>query len=412
MRIAIIGGGASGLITAWLLQQHHEVEVFEKASIAGGHVRTLNRNVTCPNLPPHVSIENGVLGFHIQSYPHFMKLMQKLQVPVIYDKPTARLYIEGSEYPVSPKTFLRTITLQNLFRKGKEIVKLLRMNAAYKKFLASLDKIIQDTPPEAPTAPFLSPNKEMKAFHRAMLMLSFSTPIEFVDELPVGLTLPFLAALRHPDWCYVKGGVYHYQEALLNAFHGMVHVNTTVDHVGRSPDGVSVHFANGDAKTFDKVVFATTPGKILGMIQSPSEAEHRCFSPWHDRSFETIAHTDAQMYRGFDPVSHTPMDFFMDAADGIAGYNTSMNRAYQLSDHPSVAFAYNLDQYIRPEHILDRQSHIVPVYTTEAFRTRPEIKQLQGENHCYYVGAWLGNGLHEGAASSAVEVAIMLGAEW
>ena len=30
MRIAILGGGCSGLVTAWLLQHHHQVEVFEK----------------------------------------------------------------------------------------------------------------------------------------------------------------------------------------------------------------------------------------------------------------------------------------------------------------------------------------------------------------------------------------------
>ncbi len=412
MRIAIIGGGASGLITAWLLQHEHQVEVFEKSSILGGHIRTLNRNVHCPGLPEGVCIENGVLGFHRQSYPNFIRLMEKLKVPLLDDKPSARLYIGRSEYPVSPKTFLRSITVFNLLRKVTELVKLFRMNNAYKRFEASLEQLINDTPADAPTGPLLSANAELLAFQRAMLMLSFSTPIELVDVLPVGLTLPFLASLKHRDWSYVKGGVYHYLEILLSDFRGVVHLNTSVDHVSRSAQNVELHFTEGPIRVFDKVVFATSPGKILGLIQHPTDVEQRCFSPWHDRYFETIAHTDMGVYDDFDAVTRTPMDFFVDQKNQKAGYNTSMNQSYRLPESPGYAFAFHLDDRIAQGKVIDRQMHVVPGYTGDAFRTRDEIKRTQGENHCYYVGAWLGNGLHEGAVSSAVEVSLKLGAEF
>ena len=40
-RVAIVGGGASGLLTAWMLQDQHEVVVFEADARLGGHVRTV-----------------------------------------------------------------------------------------------------------------------------------------------------------------------------------------------------------------------------------------------------------------------------------------------------------------------------------------------------------------------------------
>jgi protoporphyrinogen oxidase len=41
MKIAVIGGGASGMVTAYQLdQQGHHVTIFERQPILGGHIRT------------------------------------------------------------------------------------------------------------------------------------------------------------------------------------------------------------------------------------------------------------------------------------------------------------------------------------------------------------------------------------
>ena len=46
MKVAIIGGGAAGLITGYLLDKDgHQVTIIEKASSLGGHIRTVNKNV-------------------------------------------------------------------------------------------------------------------------------------------------------------------------------------------------------------------------------------------------------------------------------------------------------------------------------------------------------------------------------
>ena len=40
-RVAVIGGGASGLLTAWMLQDEHDVVVYEADDRLGGHVHTV-----------------------------------------------------------------------------------------------------------------------------------------------------------------------------------------------------------------------------------------------------------------------------------------------------------------------------------------------------------------------------------
>ena len=45
MRIGIIGGGAAGLATAWLLERDHDVTLFEKDERFGGHAHTVDIEV-------------------------------------------------------------------------------------------------------------------------------------------------------------------------------------------------------------------------------------------------------------------------------------------------------------------------------------------------------------------------------
>ena len=40
MKIAIVGSGISGIYAAWKLSKQHEVTIFEKNSISGGHTDT------------------------------------------------------------------------------------------------------------------------------------------------------------------------------------------------------------------------------------------------------------------------------------------------------------------------------------------------------------------------------------
>ncbi|OYX79788.1 MAG: hypothetical protein B7Y77_01425, partial [Bradyrhizobium sp. 35-63-5] len=41
LNIAVIGTGISGMAAAWLLAQHHNVTVYERADRIGGHSNTV-----------------------------------------------------------------------------------------------------------------------------------------------------------------------------------------------------------------------------------------------------------------------------------------------------------------------------------------------------------------------------------
>ena len=76
-RVAIIGGGISGLAAAYLLSPHHAVTLYEAAPRLGGHARTVmaGRNGDQP-------VDTGFIVFNYANYPHLTRMFQDLDVPV------------------------------------------------------------------------------------------------------------------------------------------------------------------------------------------------------------------------------------------------------------------------------------------------------------------------------------------
>ena len=76
-RIAIVGGGISGLASAWLLSRHFKVTVFEAAPRLGGHARTVlaGKNGEQP-------VDTGFIVFNHVNYPHLTAMFRDLDVPV------------------------------------------------------------------------------------------------------------------------------------------------------------------------------------------------------------------------------------------------------------------------------------------------------------------------------------------
>ena len=75
-RIAVIGGGISGLSAAWLLSRRHEVTLYEAASSAGGHTNTVDISVGGVTHP----VDTGFLVFNHKTYPNLTAMFAHLGV--------------------------------------------------------------------------------------------------------------------------------------------------------------------------------------------------------------------------------------------------------------------------------------------------------------------------------------------
>ena len=76
MKIAIIGTGISGLTCAYLLNQKHDISIYEKNDYIGGHTHT--HKIKENNLTHN--IDSGFIVFNENTYPNFIKLLNILEV--------------------------------------------------------------------------------------------------------------------------------------------------------------------------------------------------------------------------------------------------------------------------------------------------------------------------------------------
>ena len=96
-RIAVIGGGISGMGAAYALRHSHHVVLFESAPQLGGHARTVmaGKNNDMP-------VDTGFLVFNNVNYPLLTQFFDELSVPIIESDMSFGASIDGGwlEYGV------------------------------------------------------------------------------------------------------------------------------------------------------------------------------------------------------------------------------------------------------------------------------------------------------------------------
>ncbi len=75
-KIAVIGGGISGMVSAWMLHKRHEVTLFQNQDYLGGHTHTHEFQADGQVWP----VDSGFIVYNNKTYPNFIRLLQRLGV--------------------------------------------------------------------------------------------------------------------------------------------------------------------------------------------------------------------------------------------------------------------------------------------------------------------------------------------
>ena len=404
MKIAIIGGGASGMVTAYLLDRKgHKVTVFEKQSILGGHIRTLNKNIKPNQSECNEFLEGGVLEFPC-AFHNFIKLMKDLKVELEPVAVGSALFLKDGRH------FLSALMIQKNFTGIQRVIEYLRLNTLYARaaglWVKTNSTQVHDLYHQ-PMSQYFKRQCIRNSWLKLLTMYSYSMPLDLIDNSPAKLAIPSLRDYVFVNWMRIKGGVYSYIEKILERFKGEILLNVEVAGISRQLNSVKTKMPEGGSNVFDRIVFATPPDQVMKLLSDPTNEEIKRFSSWQQNQAKTFMHTDTSMYARHGIKQSSEFDFFQ--TDNGWGYNAYLNQLCGISSSLQYSLAFNLDDLIAKDKILHIQQHHTPLYTVDSVRYRDEVITTNGENNTYHAGAYLGDGLHEGAITSAIRVAQLIG---
>jgi predicted NAD/FAD-binding protein len=252
-------------------------------------------------------------------------------------------------------------------------------------------------------ADLLPANQGLQLWLKLLVSYAFSMPLRTVQQFPAALAVPVLRDYLFVDWLRVPGGVYSYMERILARFRGEVRLNCGSLQAQREADGVVLRQGDRPPQRFDRLVLATPPDQVLRILTDPSPQERMGFADWQANYATTVLHRDRQLYRRRHLRTAAEFDFF--PADGDWGYNAALTRICALPPEVPYGITMRLEAQLNPALVIQRFHHHSPFYTVPALQQRQVIAAINGDRHTWFVGAYLEDGLHEGAIASADAVA-------
>ncbi len=414
MRVAIVGGGAAGLATAWLLDAAHEVTLFEKEPILGGHVRTLGGNVPSRALPAGVRLDAGVIELDRHNFPAVHAWLAALGVatPELDGGGSTTLFLADGRHLRTPAELAAEHL--PLGEHAVELSRLVPLALRWRRFLWRTRRAGEPALRGLPIERFLA-DDELSTWLRCLLMYAYSVHYDAVPHVAASMAVPMLRAFLRPNvWTHVPAGMSSYVDRAAAALRGRVALSASLRGVRRAStrmgSAVSVIHADGHEEPFDAVVLAVPPHRVLSLLADPSPDERRWFGAFEGGLVETVVHTDTSLYARRGATAYSEFDLF-ELPSGGHGYNAFLDRLAGLPEAgPTHYFlAFDLDAELDPSRILHRQLHDVARYDERALVEREDLRRHNGARATFFAGAYLHDGLHEGAVRSALAIAARLG---
>ena len=403
MKVAIIGGGISGLMVAEQLEGLCEYTLFEKSDYLGGHTDT--HEVTIQG--KSYRVDTGFIVCNRSVYKNFFKMLDK------YTIKTQKSNMSFAVNNLDSGMIYNATNISSLFCQKKNIFnpKFYRMIFDIIRFYKEAEKVL-NSGTEISLGNYLINEKYSQYFidEHILPMTSalWSGDFDSIKQFPLVYLLSFmknhqmLQINKRPSWETIVGGSSHYVKTLCKNLNGNLLTNTQVIGVKRSNDKVIIKTETNDHE-FDHVFFASHSDQTLNLIKNPTITETEILSsiPYVKNTIDL--HTDSSILpKQKKAWASWIVNKYPDQNDQCT-VNYYMNLLQNIECPEPLIVSLNQSNYIDDKKILKTIIYQHPVYTANTIAAQKRIHEIQGKNNSYFCGAYWGWGFHEDGAKSAVQ---------
>lgn len=403
MRVAIVGGGVSGLVVAHLLAPRNEIVVFEADDRLGGHVHTIDVAVAGATY----AVDTGFVVYDPATYPAFGALLGRLGVATQPSEMSfsVRCVASGLEYSGRSATALlapRNLVSPAFHRLARDVL----------RFNREAPGLLDDAGGDPSIGDYLAARGYSTPFRDQYVVPLVSAiwsarPTQAL-EVPARELVRFfldhgLLRLRgRPEWRTITGGAGRYVEALTAGFRDRVRLRCPVESVRRRPDGVEVWTRDG-AERFDAIVLAAPGSRTLALLADPTPDERDVLGAFAEQENDVVVHTDAALLPR-SRRARAAWNVHLDPRADVVAMTYDMSLLQRLASPDPICVTLNATASIDPARVLARMTYAHPVFSRAAVAAKARHDAVSGVNRTHYCGAYWGYGFHEDGVESALEV--------
>ena len=413
--IAIIGSGISGLTTAYLLSQKHNITVFEKNDYIGGHTATVDVELNKRNYV----IDTGFIVFNNKTYPNFLKLLDNIGVgkqesEMSFSVHNCQTGLEYNGHNLDTLFAQRSNLLKPKF--WRLIRQILRFNKLCKQAHKQKDFDDRHTLGE-----FLTANGFDDYFSNHYILpmgaAIWSSSLEQMQAFQFEFFVNFfnnhglLNIADRPQWYVIPNGSRSYINPLIKNFASNIELNADISKVTRENDKVQLHFASGDVREFDEIVFACHSDQALALLDAPTNDEQAILGAMQYSPNDVVLHTDISLLPKRKKAWASWNYQLSDNRSKPASVTYNMNILQGLTDDTTFCVTLNQNEDIDESKILRKFVYHHPVFNVDSLNAQQQREKICGQNNCHFTGAYWYNGFHEDGVRSAVDVGKRFGCE-
>ena len=412
MKIAIIGSGISGLSSALLLSQQHDVTLIESDNRFGGHANTVNV-LEQENIIP---VDTGFIVYNELNYPNLVSFFKWLEVETISSDMSFAVSARDGELEYSGSLFGLFAQKKNYFNLsfykmlkdifvffmfGYKYAFQINENETLKQYIKRCkfsSEFVNDHLIPMSSAIWSCPEKEILNFPAKSLLTFFKNHqlINFIIR---------------PKWRTVKNGSKQYVDKILAKLKlnkkNKILLNVNIKSISNKNKKINIKFDN-KVETFDKIVMATHPDQTINLIENLENKSKDVLSKFKYQKNTVYLHSDKNLmpqnkktwsswnYLSTQQTVHkSSVTYWMNILQNL---NTSLNIFVSLNPYkkPKKGSIHKILYY---EH---------PVFNLETNKAQYKLETIQGDNNIYYAGAWTAYGFHEDGIKSAVKITRLL----
>jgi len=388
-KLAIIGGGVSGVSLAYLVQQQFDVTLFESQDYLGGN--------NCS-----VEVEDGhKVPMGVIIYPSkglFENTLSFAEKFGLQCRPTQLPHIFCSDRKVKYRSNSGS---GNFLRDVKDVAYL---NFCIKSHTESHDKTLEDL-----IAKHRLSRKCVDYLLAPFAALYLSVPYSSIFELPLSTIAGWWSTYCHPfhlmsRFSYIKGGNHRLVDGFVDRTRMTIRLNAEVTKVSRDNDTVLVRLGE-EQERFDKAVFAIRPDEALMLLESPTQTEKRIL-----RHIDTNALVSTLHRQPYDcEDGDITLNLYGDERRSTHMVTTWGNKkcfGFDLQEEVYTSLHEADEAPIDSSDILAQRTFKVPVQTMNTVSVADKIDMLNAESDgIYYCGSYFCPSFyHEDGINSAISL--------